>query len=198
MCNRIIFSWVGLIVLSTFAWSQCPPAAGQQDAPAGQNTFAQVLKNEVRGLSQTSIDEIVEIRKRLGGGTGLELTEQVDLTDPHWQNQIHKATKSSLDHQHPSPDSARTASERLFFVMLCQADPVHVGRTITRENGQHNSVRLADIRETARRADQLAADLEELELFVDADALRTLASQIRRKARPRSRTAGTRQKNGVR
>lgn len=165
-------------------------ANGQQDTTASKNdAFANVLKKEVRGLSQTSIDEIIEIRKRLGGGTGLGDSDLVGLGNNSWTSDLFTDSKSILDHHKPAPRFAKTQSEKLFFEMLQNIEDLDVKQTVTKS--ARTKDRIADIRATARRIDELAADLEELELFGDADELRALATDIRAKARPKSRTANS-------
>lgn len=207
-CQAMLVS----LLLGSIAWAQ---NSDSDDA------FAKVLKNEAIGISQSSIDEILDIRRRLGGGTNLTPTkldtnagsddkkasnengaghsddggtvsnssdvERIDEGSIDRRKEYDISAASSLDYQAPSVDEARTQSERMFYQLLQKAKPIHVGRSLVRSNlkGQ----RVSNIRETARCVDQLAADLEELELFGDADQLRVMASRIRNKARQDSRTA---------
>lgn len=179
------------------------------DAQQAEESFAEVLKSEAVDLSDTSINEILEIRRRLGGGTGLGSdskqsaaedskvapapsaveTESDSKPANRQLGALSLRTESILDHKKPDPNDAITPSERMFFEMLEETKPLHVGREFVKTGD-----RSSNIRDTARLADQLAADLEDLEMYSKADSLRNLASQIRRTARQNARTASAQRK----
>lgn len=169
-----------------------------QERNESDESFAEVLKSEASGLSDASINEILEIRRRLGGGTGLGLPREdsgvvgsgvVGLArnveiESQSGSELTSKTESILDHKKPDPSHAITLSEKLFFEMINGSKPLHVGRELINKGD-----RISSIRETARLADQLAADLEDLSMYRKADSLRILASQIRKTARQNSSTA---------
>ena len=180
----------GFVVVLAVSWVLAGAIVdGQQTASSDDDAFAKALKQEAAGISQTSIDEIIEIRKRLGGGIGLGGSNPLFDSAQNQKVKRPAQTKSSLDHQIPNPDDACTDSERLFFELLGKGNPIHVGRQLI-ESDEND--RAANLRSTARRVDQLAADLEELELFADADELRSFATKMRKKARENRRTANSR------
>jgi len=198
----------------------CWPVFGQRSEPFPPDSFSNVLKNEANGLSQESIDEIIEIRKRLGGGTGLEGFEfEFEFANPLPENSLERlpggfglpeasdlpgGSGNCLGMQESSFEPARSPFERFSPDMprpggvaggTALAGTVSVGTiptvgiAVSKSDGEKGSrERVVRIRDAARRFDELAADLEDLELFADADALRALASTIRRRVRPSGRT----------
>ncbi len=171
------------LIGSLLADSLLAQQTGDQDA------FKSILKSAADGLADESIDEILEIRKQLGGGTGLETHELFDFSSTGCQGSERlpccpSALASTLP-DCPDCESAATYSERLFFSML-QPDPARCrneGGLPATDNAMEKDGHVRQIRDIARRLEQLAADLEDLDLFTDADSLRSRAARLRFTAR---------------
>ena len=193
-----IATLVGVFISFTLAGD----AFSQLKGDAAGDTFAEMLKTEATDLPPASVQEILEIRQRLGGGTGLgasglgisKLFDQVPvakvpisaakhssiLDDNPAENDSRTASAidTLLSFECPSPDLASCKSERMFFEMLAE----NTQKDAT--NRDQEAVQpVAALRNVVRRMDSLAADLEEMELYSDADSIRNRASKLRAQAR---------------
>ena len=137
--------------------------------------FSDLLRAESETLTDPQIQEILEIRKRLGGGTGLELGNL--LAPP----------KSNKDQANDKQAPAVQQLPRVvpFLPKTNDVPPFPAGDYIAAVRPvlslPVNDV--AGYRKIARKMDELAADLEDLNLFEDADLLRVRANRLRLKVR---------------
>ena len=205
--QTICFSIILSLFLAPDNVAKGQDATGPENGTVVPNSFADILKNEASSLSDSSINEILEIRKRLGGGTGIgisDLFKPTSIRKTRKKSTLKANVSSILDDKKPVPSLAVSDSERIFFEMLQSSPPVHVGRT---DPGYHRNNRTQSApedqvlgesevksqgktaRDAARRIEQLAADLEDSELFAGADRLRQVAADLRQQVRKTSKTA---------
>ena len=114
-------------------------------------------------ISPAMMDEINAIRAQLGGGIGEQLKGMFDDDQElnlEFQKQLKRQGQVKLP---PSATYRQVATEP-----KSQAPPVP---------------RVSRLRSVARLLDQAAADLEELEMYQDADRIREQAQQYRQMAR---------------
>ncbi len=157
-CNRkchIAGSNLLLFLAGWFLSSQ----SNAQDLQPAKDTFAEILKTEAEGMSADGINEILQIRKQLGGGTGLELETILGCS-----NNLIRFDPATRD-----------------------GEPVH--RPNAASDSSLPATAVSRIRRVARQLDEMAADLEDVELYEHADDLRVKADSLRRQARNTTRSA---------
>ena len=163
---------IGQLFLATIA---CPVVLFAQ-SDKSNDVFADLLRSEFGGISEQEISEIIDIRNRLGGGTAIEL---------NWPTRSEKPGKAApfelpiFNADTPEHLVVDTESERIFLKMLDQCS------TGLKKPG---SIVANDYRKIARKLDELASDLEDLELYVTADEIRSQASKLRNQARTASQS----------
>lgn len=155
-----------------------------QNSETRDDTFTAILNSGNYGLSQESIEEIVQIRQRLGGGTRLEVGQPFKSIEacpkpvPTELVQFESALACEL----PDPASSSTESERLFFDMIHSIAEPAISFPAD-QLAYDDSENIPALRSVARRIDELAADLEEINQFEHADSLRLRATKLRHQAR---------------
>ena len=121
--------------------------------------FAKILKSENKDISEETVAEILAIRKRLGSGLGLEVADSFKLPET-------KSLSTLVESDSPSG--------KIFLNAM---------KSWKAKSTQPAGVFVGKLRMVARKMDQLAADLEDLDLFEDADQIRNQAAKIRLRAR---------------
>ena len=153
--------------------------------PTGNDLFESMLKQESsQKLSSEEINEIVAIRNRLGGGTGLELSAVLE-EPPFPEEENPELYFAQNDDSQPLVPIV--AAEKLFWQMLDAYQPrppkPQANSTVSRNS------EIEPLRVIARRLEELAADMEELNLFEGADGLRNQAARVRQQSRQQIRNA---------
>ncbi len=165
----------------------CGSLAQGQISPTGDDTFTAMLKSEIYGLSAESIEEIVQIRQQLGGGTRLEFDQPLMRMPacPEPAPTTISQFASVLGCELPDPESSATESERLFFEMINAASKPTMNclNCLAAEVADGDGKDITALRSVARRIDELAAELEEIHQFDHADNLRLRATSLRQQAR---------------
>ena len=165
----------------------CVSLVHGQISPTEDDTFTAILKSETYGLSAESVDEIIQIRKRLGGGTRLEFDQP--FTSRQASRKSAPTTVSQFDSVIVSepldPATSATESERLFFEMINRtSEPkTHCLNCLAAQVANADGEDIPELRSVARRIDELAAELEEINQFEHADNLRLRAASLRQQAR---------------
>lgn len=150
-----------VLCLSNGLWAQTKQS---------NDEFSNLLQSKSRELSAQEVNEILAIRKRLGGGTGLEL-DALFLD----QNQDLSPNESSL------PPRTTLNLSPLKPVANSVPQPASLAKPQNRPLEPQTIVpsNMSNYRKIARKMEELAADLEDLNLFEDADILRERANRLR-------------------
>ena len=142
---KIRSSCLVAVTLCNFFLSGCLFAQSEQS----NDEFSDLLRSKTKELSTQEINEIISIRERLGGGTGLELdrlfVEQVQKNAPKEDGKTKVATQPSPVLREPEPTQSR-----VLFTKPTARKSVDVAN-------------LSNYRKIARKMEELAADLEDLE-----------------------------------
>ena len=162
--------------------------------------FKSMLKEEsLKTLSSNEIDEIMNIRQRLGGGTGLELNN-ILLSDTDKPTKPIEQSVPAVQAVYVMPN---VSAEQIFLKMAStfglqgpaekepnnsSLDTKPITGSKSADSGA-SSAALKSMQNLARRIEELAADVEQMNLFQEADGLRNQASQIRLKTRRLIRSA---------
>lgn len=150
----------GLSRISTFLFSAVlfPAYLFAQDQ-GSNDAFAEILRSTNQQVSEETIAEIVKIRNRIGSRLDLDMENTLwNLDDHHSNVQLSDLVNSE------------SRSEKIFAGMVECTESVAVSL-------------VSDLRQITRKMDDIAADLEELQLYEDADVIRHRASIIRNNAR---------------
>lgn len=151
------------------------------------NPFADMLRQTSKKISDDEIREIMAIRERMGGGTKLDLDGYV-AEQPAWPGLgVSEMLDDSKSENSTNPFANPSPAARMFMQHIESAAPISnpFESTVSSSNAKSNVSKMRDI---AKRMELLAADIEELELFEDADLLRNRANKIRMQARKSSST----------
>lgn len=145
-----------------------------QDSGKKSNPFEDMLRTTSTKISEDDVREIMAIRQRMGGGTKLDLDDFFTKTPGFAETD---GSNSTLLNEHTSENSSiainsATPAATMFMRHLRGSAP----QTSLKEDVSH-------LRSIAKRMEILAADMEELDFFEDADLLRSRANKIRMKAR---------------
>ena len=176
-------------VLAIFATIACCDfLAAQNDG--NESLFETVLRQESsQKLSNEELREIVNVRKRLGGGTGLELDEVLFKNPFTSQANPEKYFKEIDESESFEPVEF---AEKLFWQMLDSSKTQKTQPTFAASADSKQDAKPANIdglRSIARRLEEIAADMENHELFDDADELRSRAANIWRQTHQQIRNA---------
>ena len=134
-----------------------------------QNTVSPSVKQE-------ELDDIMELRKSLGGGV---MSVLGDMADGEVKQQLQADFESELGRlmQERSPvlppKKAGTGPQRGALPLRVAEQPA--------KTGIH--ARVAALRRVSRNLEELAWDLEEINSYAEADQLRQQAQELRRKSR---------------
>jgi len=157
-----------------------------QDAEVKTNPFVDMLRQTSGAISDDEIREIMAIRERLGGGTKLDLKNFFSDEPAEKPASRRFGVSELLDGfktaDYTSPISKPSKAARMFLRHIDAADskPGVVAAVKSIATGNSNVSKMRDI---ARRMEVLAADIEDMELFEDADLLRSRANRIRLRVR---------------
>ena len=164
--SKIRFEIIGSVVLLVSILTTGLPA----QSTSAKDEFANQLRSTSPEIEEESIAEILEIRERLGGGTGLELSD-LFAEESKTVNQTMKLDRSFQFNQ-------PVKSEALFrqAVQACE-------KAQTAPTQLVSFAKASSLRKIARKMDEVAADLEDIELFEDADFIRKRAQNLREKLR---------------
>ena len=148
---------------------------------SGQDLFEAMLrKKSSEKLTPEEIQDIMQIRSRLGGGTGLELDEVFTKYSTQRQEEPARYFQKLDDANRHTPV---VAAEKLFWQML---DSFQTSQT---SQADQSAAQTRSLRSIARRLEEIAADLEEWEMFDNADQLRLQAAKVRQQSREQIRQA---------
>ncbi|MEM9410101.1 MAG: hypothetical protein AAGA30_03240 [Planctomycetota bacterium] len=153
-----------ILVLPSVVFGQMEPQKGAVEPFDEGESFAKVLESTSSELSPEVIDEIVQIRKRLGGGTGLELDQIFKNLEP-----LTSPIPNDLLANHD------VKAENWFLESLQACESLSVATT----HRTSSSSPPKPVLKIARKMDEIAADLEDLEFYRDADSIRQQAQQLR-------------------
>ncbi len=156
-------------VVLTIAWFCSDLSAQQQQS---NELFAEILKSENQDISEEAVDEILAIRKRIGG---------IGLPSQEFSAKASQPGSAPIADQKPAQLQADTNSGRnpKWKDLQFKAD----SKAVSPLKSGTKKIRIRQLRAVARKMDTLAADLEDLDLFQDADTLRARAASIRGEAR---------------
>lgn len=135
--------------------------------------------------NQAVVDEIREIRKLLGDGIA-ERLEGLDLGKSGEPMNLEQVFNRELDRlsKQTSQSGGRASSKMTPPEHPAPPDPAHVSHPIAlRSTATDPAPAAVRLRRAARRLEEIAADLEDVHLFQDADEIREQARKFWNKAR---------------
>lgn len=145
--------WPQSILLILILGLSDRPVIGQESIRDFANSCLKRQKTDGPN-DESTIDAIVEIRRRLGGGITSHLGEIVPLNDA---DRMFREEIEHIEINHPTPIRNHEVSE-------------------AKVAGKAN---IAAIRQVAKQLDELACQLEDFGRYESADALRSEAQKIR-------------------
>jgi len=160
----IVFAAGLLIALPRNGWAQVPakPAAAADD-PAGELEALRQAENGQRAAqSNGMLDEINALRREMGGGVASQLEGLYDDSEDgrrQLQRAFDRGINGLMGTQRPA-SAVPLASSGGAVARVC-----------------------ASLRKAARELDATAADLEDAELYTEADMVRSSAGNLRCRAR---------------
>lgn len=155
-----------------------------QDTDKKINPFEDMLRQSSEEISDEDVREIISIRQRMGGGTKLDLgsffTKESTASKPEGEELLGK-----LKNKEDYSIAGSNLAEQIFMRHVPPASSgigigIGSGVLISDDSAKPNALVLRNI---AKRMEMLAADMEDLEIFEDADFLRSRANKIRLRAR---------------